>query len=172
MSGKLSNKDIAFLWGIVKHGGEANVGEIREETKENSAVPELDNSAVNYRCRRLGQEGTSTVSGKGFVEVRPGGVQENGQPAPKVVKLVDESIESEVRAQVENRSVSVDSFDNIEEAFRHFLEQVDEVEAKVSEQDETIEKLTEEFKGSLGAIRQVLLDEHGVDIADGVDEDR
>lgn len=170
MSGKLSDKDIAFLWGIIENGGEANVGEIREVTEDDPAVPELDNSAINYRCRRLGQDGTSTVAGKGYVETRPGGVKEDGRPAPKVVKLVDESIEQEVRARVEDRTGSVGQFGTVEDAFSHLLEQVGDLDASVEEQERTVEQLTDEFRTTIGAIREVILDEHGVDIADSLNE--
>lgn len=170
MSGKFSDKDIAFLWAVIENGGKSNVSEINDVTEENPAVATLDNPAINYRCRRLGFEGTKTVDGLGIVKVSPGGYEENGQHAPKVVELVDESVVDEVMTRVENGEAAVGQFDTVEEAFSHLLEQVGDIDASVKEQERKFEALADEFNPLMKRIQEVIKEEHGVDIGEAMRE--
>lgn len=171
MSKQISDKDAAFLKALIENDGEASVGQIREYTEENADVVELGNSGINYRCRRLGQDGTNSVDGKGYVEVRPGGLDEDGRPNPKLVEVVDtDTVKSLIAVWEDDNAASVGNFESVEEAFVHLLDDVEDLKEQSRQREQTIQQLTREFRLSVGELREVVLDEHGVDIADAAED--
>lgn len=168
-------KDLAFLTALKDLDWEATSEEIRVRTETNPDIVALNNAHISHRRNKRFRGAQNSKPLNDCLVVEAPVEATNGESPPKLVRVKEDQRE-DVAQFIEGADASVGMFGSHEEAFEDLLTTVDEqkaaideLEGRIEEQVQMTEQLTAEFSMAMKRVREVVLDEHGIDIREAID---
>lgn len=168
-------KDLAFLTALKDLGWEATSEEIRVRTETDPEIVTLNNAHISHRRNKRFQGEQNSKPLNDCLVVEAPVAAKNGESPPKLVRVKEDQREDVARFIEEADSTGM--FASHEEAFEDLMttlnEQkasIDGVESRIDTQEQTVEQLTEDFATAMVRIRAIILEQHGIDIRDAIDE--
>ena len=171
-----TQKDLAFLTALKDLGWEATSEEIRVRTETNPDIVALSNAHISHRRNKRFRGKQNNKPLNDCLVVKAPDQPTNGESPPKVVRVREDQREDVARF-IEDADATDGMFASHEEAFEDLLTTVDEqkafideLEERIDEQERTTEQLTAEFAAAMKCVREVVIDEHGIDVRNAINE--